>query len=161
VSWLIVVTRIAAPIEVCFDLARSVDAHTESSSFTGERAIAPGRTSGLLELGDLVTFEGVHFGLRQRFTAKITEMNRPHSFVDELVKSTFRAMRHIHDFRSVDGATVMTDALEWVSPFGVLGRLADTVAVRRHMRTFLERKQANLKRMAEELTESRAASSRG
>jgi ligand-binding SRPBCC domain-containing protein len=149
VSWLVVVTRIAAPIEVCFDLARSVDAHTESSAFTDERAIEPGRTSGLLELGDLVTFEGVHFGLRQRFTAKITEMERPRYFVDELVRSTFRSMRHIHDFRFVDGATVMTDALEWTSPFGILGRLADAVAVRRHMRTFLERKQGRLKEMAE------------
>ena len=148
-TWLVVVTRIEAPIETCFDLARSVDAHTESSAFTHERAVAPGRTSGLLEVGDIVTFEGVHFGVRQRFTARITEMERPHFFVDELVKSTFRSMRHIHDFREVGGATVMTDALEWISPFGILGRLADTVAVTRHMRRFLEQKQGSLKRMAE------------
>jgi ligand-binding SRPBCC domain-containing protein len=149
VTWLVVVTRIEAPIETCFDLARSIDVHTESSSFTRERAVAPGRTSGLIELGDIVTFEGVHFGLRQRFTARITEMERPRYFVDELVKSTLLSMRHIHDFRDVDGATVMTDALEWISPFGPLGRLADAIAVRRHMRRFLERKQGSLKRMAE------------
>ncbi len=146
---LVVVTRIEAPIDVCFDLARGIEAHNESSRFTGERAVTPGRTSGLLELGDLVTFEAVHFGVRQRFTAKITEMNRPHLFVDELVKSAFRAMRHIHDFRSIGGATIMTDALEWRSPFGPLGRIADAVAIKRHMRTFLVRKQTHLKEMAE------------
>ena len=148
-TWLIVVTRIEAPAEVCFDLARSVDAHTETSAFTKERVVPPGRTSGLLECGDLVTFQGVHFGLRQRFTAKIAEMERPRYFVDELVRSAFRSLRHIHDFREEGGATVMTDALEWVSPFGFLGRLADVIAVRRHMRRFLVRKQGILKQMAE------------
>lgn len=151
---LVVVTRIEAPIELCFDLARDVEAHQQSSAFTGERAVSPGRTTGLLELGDVVTFEGVHFGLRQRFTARITELQRPHLFVDELVRSTFRAMRHIHDFRSIGGATIMTDALEWRSPFGPLGVIADAVAVRRHLRAFLVRKQGALKEMAERMAAS-------
>ncbi len=148
-TWLVVVTRIEAPIERCFDLARSVDAHNESAAFSGERAVPPGRTSGLLEAGEIVTFEGAHFGVRQRFTARITEMVRPHLFVDELVKSAFRSMRHIHDFREIGGATIMTDALEWRSPYGPLGVIADALAVKRHMRSFLVRKQGNLKRMAE------------
>jgi ligand-binding SRPBCC domain-containing protein len=156
VTSLVVVTRIEAPIEICFDLARGIEAHEESSAFTGERAVPPGRTSGLLELGDQVTFEGVHLGIRQRFTARIAELDRPRRFVDELVKSTFRAMRHIHDFREIGGATIMTDALEWTSPFGPLGVIADAVAVKRHMRDFLVRKQGNLKRMAENRVSSRA-----
>ncbi|UUZ92915.1 hypothetical protein LJK87_48025 [Paenibacillus sp. P25] len=41
---------IRAPIEVCFDLARSIDIHAESTSQTRERAVG-GRTSGLIELG--------------------------------------------------------------------------------------------------------------
>jgi ligand-binding SRPBCC domain-containing protein len=157
VTSLVVVTRIEAPIEVCFDLARGIEPHNESSRFTGERAVAPGRTTGLLELGDLVTFEAVHFGLRQRFTAKITEMKPPHLFVDELVKSAFRALRHIHDFRTIGGVTVMTDALEWRSPFGPLGRIADAVVIRRHMRTFLIRKQTYLKEMAERVAQAARA----
>jgi len=45
---------INAPADVCFDMARSVDAHVESARTTGERAIG-GVTSGLLKLGDEVT----------------------------------------------------------------------------------------------------------
>jgi len=33
-------TIIAAPIERCFDLARSVEAHVETSHFTDERVVA-------------------------------------------------------------------------------------------------------------------------
>lgn len=62
---IVVETRIAAPIELCFDLARDVDAHVSTSASTGERAVG-GKTSGLLDLGDVVTFEAVHFGIRQR-----------------------------------------------------------------------------------------------
>jgi ligand-binding SRPBCC domain-containing protein len=142
-------TFINASPEVCFDLARDVGAHLESASFSGERAVAPGRTKGLLELGDLVTFEGVHFGVRQRFTAKITELDRPHRFVDELVKSTFKRLRHVHDFVARDGGTLMVDDLEWTSPLGILGRIADAIAVERHMGSFVTRKQRALKEMAE------------
>jgi ligand-binding SRPBCC domain-containing protein len=145
----VIETFIAAPPDVCFDLARDVGAHLESASFSRERAVAPGRTSGLLELHDLVTFEGVHFGVRQRFTAKITELERPRYFVDELVKSTFRRLRHVHEFEPRDGGTLMRDTLDWVSPFGLLGRIADQLAVERHMRRFVATKQRALKAMAE------------
>ena len=70
-------TRIRAPIELCFDLARDVTAHAESAAFSSERVIAPERTQGLLELGDTVAFEGRHFGITQRFVARITILDAP------------------------------------------------------------------------------------
>lgn len=83
-------TRIRAPIDFCFDLARDVTTHAESAAFSSERVVQPGRTQGLLELGDLVAFEGRHFGMTQRFVAKITALDRPNSFVDEMVDGAFR-----------------------------------------------------------------------
>ena len=56
-----IVTEIAAPIEQCFDLARDIDFHTRSLEGTGERAVA-GRTTGLIELGESVTWEARHLG---------------------------------------------------------------------------------------------------
>jgi ligand-binding SRPBCC domain-containing protein len=137
-------TCIDAPLDVAFDLARSIDAHIASSAFTNERVVPPGRTSGLLELGDIVTFEGVHFFMRQRFTVKIVEMNRPHRYVDEVVKSAFRFMRHEHDFAPDGDATLMTDTIEWRSPFGILGAIADALFVKRHLLTFVTEKQKRL-----------------
>ena len=64
-------TRIEAPVERCFDLARDVDLHRRSLARTGERAVG-GVTTGLLGPGDTVTWEGRHFGVRQRLTARIT-----------------------------------------------------------------------------------------
>jgi len=70
-------TKITAPVERVFDLARSIDAHTSTTEGTGERA-AEGRTTGLIEAGETVTWEARHLGVRQRLTSKITAMERPH-----------------------------------------------------------------------------------
>lgn len=69
-------TIIKAPIERCFDLSRSIDLHMESTSGTGERAIA-GRTSGLIEHNELVTWRAKHLGVWQQLSSKITEYEYP------------------------------------------------------------------------------------
>src|SRR5687767_3692795 len=107
-------TRIAASIDLCFDLARDVDVHVKTSSATGERVVG-GTSSGLLELGDVVTFEGVHFGIRQRLTAKIVEFHAPTRFVDEMVSGAFVSLRHVHEFIAEDGSVLMRDTLTWQS----------------------------------------------
>lgn len=144
-----VTTHVMAPLDRCFDLARDVDIHCRTAAFTSERVVAPGRTSGLLECGDTVTFEGRHFGLRLRLTASIVEMNRPARFVDEAVKGPFRFLRHVHEFRARDDGTDMIDTIEWKAPWGVLGSLADTLFLERHMAWFVKTKQQGLQRLAE------------
>ena len=57
---------------------------------TKEKAVG-GVTTGLLLAGDVVTWEAVHFGIRQRLTAKITEMDRPYMFEDIMVKGAFHS----------------------------------------------------------------------
>lgn len=142
-------TRIAAPIERCFDFARDVDAHVRSSAWTHERVVG-GRMSGLLERGDIVTFEGVHFGIRQRFTARVVEMDRPFRLVDEMEQGAFARFRHVHEFRAEHNVVVMTDIIIWQSPFGMLGRVADAVFLEAHLTRFLRTKQAELKRLVED-----------
>jgi ligand-binding SRPBCC domain-containing protein len=145
---IVVETRVAAPIELCFDLARDVEAHLRASSSTGERAV-DGKTSGLLGLGDVVTFEAVHFGIRQRLTSKIVEFDRPRRFVDEMVKGAFTSLRHVHEF-VLDGRSVlMRDTLTWRSPLGFLGTVADKLLVEAHLRAFMVKKQSELKQYAE------------
>lgn len=100
-------------------------------------------------MGDLVTFEAVHLGIRQRLTARIVELDRPFRFVDEQVTGAFLWLRHVHDFAAQGNGTLMTDVLEGASPLGLLGVLADRLLVGPHLKGFLTRKQEELKRLAE------------
>ena len=146
---IVIETTIHAPVELCFDLARDVGVHAESAAFSSERIVEPGRTKGVLERGDLVAFEGRHFGIRQRFVARITELDRPIRFVDEMVHGAFKRLRHIHEFERTGNATLMRDIIEWQAPLGFIGRLADTLFLRRHMAWFVSTKQRALKEIAE------------
>lgn len=57
-------TVINADIKICFDLSRSIDLHQFSTVKTKEKAIA-GITTGLVNTGDFVTWEAIHFGIKQ------------------------------------------------------------------------------------------------
>ena len=141
-------TWIDAPVGRVFDLARSIDAHVASTVGTGERAIA-GRTSGLIEAGETVTWEARHFGIRQKFEVKITTCERPLLFADVMVRGAFSSMRHIHRFEERGGRTRMHDEFHYTGPLGILGRVTERLFLTRYMRRFLVRRANILKRLAE------------
>ncbi len=117
-------TEIDASTEVCFDLSRSIDLHKISTQQTHEEAIA-GVTTGLISLGETVTWRARHFGVWQQLTTQITEFDRPTFFTDEMVQGVFAGFQHEHHFRSIDKATKMTDYFNFQSPLGILGHLAN------------------------------------
>jgi ligand-binding SRPBCC domain-containing protein len=140
--------RIAAPVARCFDLSRSIDLHVESASATRERAVA-GVTTGLIGLGESVTWRGAQFGIAFTATSEITEFERPARFVDRMVRGPFAHFEHEHRFE-VDGeATLMRDVLDVRSPWGPLGSIVDRVIVVRHLRGFLEERNRVIKGVAE------------
>jgi ligand-binding SRPBCC domain-containing protein len=142
-------TLINAPIELCFDLSRDLDVHVVSSGSTGERAVA-GVTSGMVQLGDTVTWEAIHFGVRQRLTSKIVAYDRPRLFVDVMLRGAFNRWHHTHLFRQHESGTMMTDEVEFASPLGPLGRMVDMLYLERYMRRFLVRRNEHIKKVAEE-----------
>jgi ligand-binding SRPBCC domain-containing protein len=146
---LITTTLIHAPVALVFDLARDVREHTAALVHTAERTVAPGRVNGLLAAGDLVCFRARHFGLPFALDARVVDVDAPHGFSDEQVRGPFRALRHDHVFVETGAGTLVTDRIEWESPLGLLGRLADEVAVRRQLLGILTARNAHLKRRAE------------
>src|ERR1700740_3220519 len=97
-------TAIRAPIERCFDLARSVEVHLDGNVHYGESALATaGIRSGLIELGQRVTWRAKHFGIWHELTTQITVMKRPAHFQDVMIQGIFRFMHHDHFFRALSG----------------------------------------------------------
>ena len=142
------VTRIAAPIERCFDLARSIDLHTASTGWTGEQAIA-GVTSGLIGPEQEVTWKGLHFGVQITHTSKITAYERPKHFQDCMVRGSFRSFCHDHFFDVHNDVTLMKDAMQFEAPFGVVGLLAERLVLKKHMVGLLLRRNQHIQRVAE------------
>ena len=138
-------TTIAAPVVACFDLSLSVDAHTNSMAKSGERAVA-GVTSGVMKLGDSVTWQARHFGISFRMTSAITEYERPERFVDEQRRGPFQRWWHEHTFTVLaPDRTLMVDRVEFRSPFGPIGLLADVIMLDRYMTGLLRQRNDWLK----------------
>ena len=152
---IILETFIIAPPQMCFDYARDIGLHCETMKETGERAVG-GTTSGRIKLGESITFEGKHLGLRRRLSAEVVEFEAPTLLVDKMTKGPFKALKHIHEFENVtqDGqnGTMMRDTLQWTSPLGPLGILANILIVKRHLRKVLKRRNARLKALLERQT---------
>ncbi len=129
-------TVIAAPPDLCFDLARDVELHPKSLAHTAERAIA-GRTTGCIGLGEHVTWRGRHFGVWHEHTARITAFDPPRHFRDTMVRGRFAAFVHDHFFEPCAEGTRMRDVLEFRSPCGWLGRLVDRLLLRGYLTRLL------------------------
>lgn len=144
-------TTIAAPVEAVFDLARSIDVHLGSMSKSRERAVA-GVTTGLIGLGQQVTWRATHFGIPFTMTSKVTEMTPPDRFVDEQVRGPFRRFHHEHRFEGVADGTLMTDVIDFASPLGPLGRVVDRIGLERYMMKLIRVRNQFLKAQAESPT---------
>ena len=107
-----------------------------------------GITKGLIGPDESVTFEARHFGIKQRLTSKIVGFDRPNSFTDEMQRGAFKRLRHVHEFRPVPGGTLMVDTLDFASPLGPLGWLAD-LFLRGYMARFVRRRNQALKAIIE------------
>lgn len=143
--------RINAPIERCFDLARSVEVHLAGNRHWGEEAVALGGvTTGLMGLGDRVTWRARHFGVRLRLTSEITAFDRPRYFQDRMVRGAFAFMEHDHYFTAAgDGATEMRDVFRFAAPLGWIGRIVEIAVLRRYMARLLDERNAVIREVAE------------
>ncbi|TAL43092.1 MAG: cell division protein [Chitinophagaceae bacterium] len=117
-------TFIPAPVEIVFDLSRSVSLHKISMQHTDERAVS-GITSGLINKDDTVTWKGKHLFKTRFFTSRITEMQLYEKFTDKMIRGDFKSFEHEHHFKSADNGTIVIDIISFESPYGWLGQLVN------------------------------------
>jgi ligand-binding SRPBCC domain-containing protein len=108
-----------------------------------EEAVA-GVRSGLISLGEEVTWRAWHFAIPIRMTSRITQMEAPDYFVDEQVKGPFRRFRHVHEFSEDAAGTTMVDRIEFAAPFGPIGRLVEKLVLARYLQRLIETRNRHL-----------------
>jgi ligand-binding SRPBCC domain-containing protein len=141
-------TWIDAPVERCFLLSLSVDLHVASARSSREKAVA-GVTTGLIGEGETVTFRGRHLGVPVKHTSRI-EVLRPYShFRGTMISRVFEHFEHDHYFAAMNDGTRMRDEIRFSASWGMAGRLATRLFVRRRLRAMLMERNSFLKRMAE------------
>jgi ligand-binding SRPBCC domain-containing protein len=139
---------INAPIEVCFNVARDVGVHTQTALKTKGKAVG-GVTNGLLKEADSVTWEFVHFGIKQKVTSRVIFMDKPYSFVVKMVRGPFRFFIYIHQFIEEEEGTAIIHHFQYKSRFSLIGVLLDKLFLAKHMENFIVTRACGLKKIAE------------
>src|SRR6202012_5794050 len=129
------ITWIDAPIDRVFDLSRSVDVHLLANVHENEQALAVGGlTTGLVGLGEQVTWRAKHFGLWHDLTSKATVVESPTYFQVTMVKGIFRSMQADHQLRVLpSGITELRDIFKIAAPLPIIGPIAEALFLRRYM----------------------------
>lgn len=141
--------HIAAPIQRCFDLSRSIEVHLLGTGQSGEKAVG-GVTSGLIGPGQSVRWRAKHLGVRQHLTSKITAFDPPNYFQDTMTEGAFKFMQHDHTFLALfEDETEMRDRFAFAAPFPLIGPLAERLFLKSYMDRFLLHRNQILKQVAE------------
>jgi len=141
-------TLIAAPVERVFDLSRSINLHKISTAHTHERAI-DGVMNGLINEGETVTWQAKHLYKERKFTSKITSLQHPDHFTDEMIQGDFKSFRHEHHFKAIQNGTIMIDLVNFESPFGIIGKLFNHFYLQQYMKQLLLKRNEVIKEYAE------------
>ena len=141
-------TFVAAPVDVVFNLSRSIDLHKKSMIHYKEEAVA-GIRFGLIEKEETVTWKAKHFFKTRFLRVKITDMKKPDHFTDEQVEGNFKMMKHEHHFKPCDNGTILIDQFYFESPFGAMGKLFNSLYLTNYIKRLLEQRNKTIKDYAE------------
>lgn len=72
-------------------------------------------------------------GIPLRWMTEIKHVDEPNFFVDEQRVGPYKIWHHEHHFKEVEGGVDMQDIIHYAMPFGVLGRIAHGLFVKKQL----------------------------
>lgn len=77
-------------------------------------------------------------GIRMRWTTEITQVNKPHHFIDNQIFGPYALWHHQHRFKEVPGGVEMEDEVNYAIPLGLLGRFANWLFVEKKVKAIFD-----------------------
>lgn len=68
-------------------------------------------------------------GIKTTWVTEITHVKDNEFFVDEQRVGPYTIWHHQHRVQAIEGATLMTDIVSYKPPFGILGRMANSLLI--------------------------------
>lgn len=82
-------------------------------------------------------------GLKMTWVTEITQVKENEYFVDEQRIGPYKMWHHEHKLTPIDGGVLMTDSVSYVLPFGILGKIAHRLFIKKQLNSiFVFRDQA-------------------
>lgn len=86
-------------------------------------------------------------GLPMKWKTIIVSYEPPHRFVDEQARGPYKLWHHEHTFEETAAGVVIRDRVDYRLPFGIFGRIAHAVMVKRQLLGIFRYRQATIARI--------------
>jgi ligand-binding SRPBCC domain-containing protein len=72
-------------------------------------------------------------GIPIKWVTLISKVEEPHLFVDEQLQGPYSVWHHEHTFKEIEGGVEMHDRISYKIKFGIFGRIANALFVKRQL----------------------------
>lgn len=86
-------------------------------------------------------------GIPVHWQTEICRVEKPFIFADRQVKGPYKVWEHTHTFREQDGGVLMTDRVDYEIPMGILGKMMNSLVVRREIEKIFEFRKHTLEKI--------------
>lgn len=138
----------AAPVERVYDLSRHVALYRMLFQNRKE-SFSSGAGSNLLGKDETVSIVVKHAGKSRMMMIKVTDLKRPHSFIETQVKGDLENFKHEHHFKPVANGTIIIDLVEYGMPRDLIGKLFGKIYFRKYMEELLHKRNEIIRSYAE------------
>jgi ligand-binding SRPBCC domain-containing protein len=97
--------------------------------------------------GSLIDYEIKLFGVPLKWRTRIEEFEPPSHFVDVQLRGPYKLWHHTHEFREVEGGTLMIDRVRYQLYLGPLGWLAHRLWVRRTLARIFDHRRQTIEKL--------------
>lgn len=99
--------------------------------------------------GQIITYKvGILPGIKQNWVTEITQVKQKEFFIDEQRFGPYQMWHHEHWFYPLaNGKTLMKDKISYKIPFGVLGKIAQSVFIKRQLTQIFEFRYKTLEKL--------------
>ncbi len=97
--------------------------------------------------GTIIQYKISLFGVPMKWKTEIEKFEPENLFVDNQVKGPYSLWHHTHIFEETENGTLMTDIVNYRLPFGILGRIAHTIFVRRTLKKIFAHRQQEISQL--------------
>jgi ligand-binding SRPBCC domain-containing protein len=86
-------------------------------------------------------------GVKLSWVSEITFVKENSYFVDEQLSGPYALWHHKHFFEATEDGTKMTDVVHYALPFGLIGRIMNTLVVKNELKDIFEHRRVTVDKM--------------
>jgi ligand-binding SRPBCC domain-containing protein len=98
----------------------------------------------VMKKGTKIRYKIRWLGLSMRWESLIADYEKNVSFADEMLRGPYKSWYHVHRFEATREGVEMSDRVEYDLPFGLLGRLAHWILIRRQLQAIFEYREKRI-----------------